>query len=183
MSTRVSNVKRMVGDRTWDDKIVVDATKELRVFILPEDVAKATIKDPACCVFAQACKRSFQAVKVLFYRTTAYIELPYRDGTTRVERFTMPKLMRQLIVDFDTGKKDIPSAGFLLTPPPPGRTLDALASKSRRAKKNRTERDRRKRKILGEKTVPLANQPIQAPFQVRNGTGAVHFIPKPEPKK
>jgi hypothetical protein len=111
--------------RVWGDLDVVDAKSDLRVFILPEDVAKATPKDPAACVFAQACRRTFGAKKVLFFRTVAYVELPDDHGKRRVERFIMNSSMRDLIDRWDRGKDIIPDGGFLLRAPSRANTFDA----------------------------------------------------------
>src|SRR5260370_8698813 len=72
-------------ERLWGEVEVVDALENLRVMILPEDVEKAVRQDPACCVFAQACRRQFGSSKVLFYRTLAYADLRTEDGNVRAE--------------------------------------------------------------------------------------------------
>lgn len=89
--------------RHWGDVEVIDAEKDLRVFIQPQDLRSAKAKDPGCCVFAQACKRQFAASKVLFWRSVAYVELPGPDGRRRVERFYLSSEMRDLIENFDKG--------------------------------------------------------------------------------
>ena len=169
-SEKMENIVKSV----WGRKIIVDAKENLRVFILPEDLENATRKDPACCIFAQACKRSFHATKVLFFRTVAYVELPFQDGETRIERFILPKPMRDLIADFDKGRTDIPSAGFLLKSPTVAQSLDAERTRS----KEQRERDQ----LLGKRRMKKGNggnrsnpDPKEFAFQVRNGTGAVHF--------
>lgn len=160
--------------RTWGNVPVVDAKRELRVMILPVDVEKATRKDPGCCVFAQACIRSFGATKVLFYRTVAYVELPKEDGTSQVERFVMPKAMRDLIANFDMGKEVIPKAGFVLRPPAKSDSIDTEREKSRLYRENN-----KRKKLLGEATGHGGTRrnpsPVLHVMEVRNGTGAVHF--------
>lgn len=170
--------------RTWGDMPVIDATHELRVFILPEDVAKATPKDTAHCVFAQACQRTFLAKKVLFLRTMAYVELPSQDGEHHVERFILPTEMRRLVAQFDRGEKIIPEAGFVLRPPPPSGTFEEKR-RTRAASKAR-------QKLLGSMEVvqevvrentptrkkKRAGGPHLIDMDVRNGTGTIHFTAK-----
>jgi hypothetical protein len=106
-------------ERLWGDLEVVDAKKDLRIFIRPEDVKKATRKDPGACVFAQACRRCFGATKVLIFRSVAYVELPDEGGARKVERFVLHPCMRDLVESFDRGKGVIPDRGFLLKAPSP----------------------------------------------------------------
>jgi hypothetical protein len=128
--------------RHWGDLEVVDAGKDLRVFIQPEDVRSATVKDPGCCVFAQACKRQFAASKVLFWRSVAYVELPGPDGKRRVERFILSPQMRDLIENFDKGNPVADVAGFELKKPRPSSTF---AGKIR---KNRAWKEKRRKALL-----------------------------------
>jgi hypothetical protein len=166
--------------RTWGDVEVIDSDDDLFVTIAPEDLKKATKKDPACCVFAQACKRTFGATKVLFLRTTAYVELPNKKGIQQVKRFEMPAEMRELVEAFDRGESTIPKAGFTLKAPPPSHRLDSLLKKSntrhahaRAAAKKRLingQMERRGNQGLGA----YQSRPITIDL-VRNGTGTVHF--------
>jgi len=164
--------------RLWGDTPVVDADKDLRVLIIQKDVEQATRTDAGACVFAQACKRSFGASKVLFFRTVAYVELPKEDGSMRVERFDMPSTMRALVEAFDRGEDVLPKAGFVLKAPSPCNRMDSLVRKGRR----RALRERQK--LIGKST-RVGNQgigrfrdrPITVDLAVRSGTGAVHFVP------
>lgn len=169
--------------RHWGDIEVVDASKDLRVFIQPEDVSSATAKDPGCCVFAQACKRQFAASKVLFWRSVAYVELPGPDGKRRVERFSLSPDMRELIENFDKGNPVATVAGFELKKPRPSETF---AGKSRR---NKAQSERRKKALLkGTRTASkrgiqgedkYSKPAIVIDLQVRNGKGQVHFKGSP----
>jgi len=168
--------------RHWGDIEVVDADKDLRVFIQPEDVRSATKKDPGCCVFAQACKRQFAATKVLFWKSVAYVELPGADGKKRVERFQLGPQMRDLIEDFDKGLPVSEVAGFELKKPRPSYTLDGKLAKNRRLKQRRkdavingTINQRNGRKGKGKYGRPA----IVVDLEVRNGKGRVQFKNEP----
>lgn len=123
--------------RIWGDLDVVDAKSDLRVFISQEDIEKATRKDPAACVFAQACLRTFGAKKVLFFRTVAYIELPDENGKRHVERFIMNESMRDLLNKWDRGESVIPDGGFLLRAP----SLSSTLSSELRRRRDRAARE------------------------------------------
>jgi hypothetical protein len=164
--------------RHWGDVEVIDAEKDLRVFIQPQDVRSATAKDPGCCVFAQACKRQFAASKVLFWRSVAYVELPGPDGKRRVERFTLSSEMRELIENFDKGNKVSEVAGFELKRPRPTETLEGKLNK------NRAWRERRRKALLkgtarckrGSQGEGKYSKPaIVVDLEVRDGKGRVQF--------
>jgi hypothetical protein len=165
--------------RHWGDIEVIDATKDLRVFIKPEDVASAKSKDPGCCVFAQACKRQFAATKVLFWRSVAYVELPGPDGKRRVERFELSPHMRQLIEDFDKGNAVPLSAGFELKRVRPHMTFEV------KRQNNNASREKRKNAAINgtREGTSSGNQgkgkyskpPIVIDLEVRNGKGMVQF--------
>ena len=168
--------------RHWGDIEVVDADKDLRVFIQPEDVRSATKKDPGCCVFALACKRQFAATKVLFWKSVAYVELPGADGKKRVERFQLGPQMRDLIEHFDKGLPVPEMAGFELKKPRPSYTLDGKLAKSRRLKQrskdaviNGTINHGNGRQGKGTYSRPA----IVVDLEVRNGSGRVQFRNEP----
>ena len=165
--------------RHWGDIEVIDARKDLRVFIQPEDVSSATTKDPGCCVFAQACKRQFAATKVLFWRSVAYVELPGPDGKRRVERFSLSSEMRELIENFDKGNRVATVAGFELKKPRPSETFSGKLARN----KKRGER-RRKALLNGTSIRPkrgiqgqgkYSKPAIAVDLEVRDGKGQVHF--------
>jgi hypothetical protein len=168
--------------RLWGDCPVVDALKDLRIFILPEDLEKAKPKDPAYCVFARACRRTFKSRKVLFYRTVAYVEMPTEDGSRVVERFMMPPSMRQLVESFDRGKPTIPEAGFVLLAPQPS------AQFGNRQHRKILEKEQKQQRLEGTNTGKIGNrgkgkyedEPIAIDLLsgVRSGVGMVHFAHK-----
>lgn len=184
--------------RLWGDLPVVDAERDLRVIMGPDDVKSAVPKDPMNCVFARACRRLYRSSKVLFLRSTAYVDLPQQDGTRRVERFELPRGMRDLIDDFDRGKGVIPEGGFLLLAPTPGRRMDRrrlLQKRERdrraaaglsRAEDRRKERDREQERGrraallgttegIGRGKGKYRDELLAIDGTVRNGTGLVHF--------
>jgi hypothetical protein len=164
-------IKRHLGDLQ-----VVEAKKDLRVFIQPEDVKKATAKDPGCCVFAQACKRQFAATKVVFWRAVAYVDLPGPDGARRVERFLLSPEMRDLIENFDRGNKVSESAGFELKAPSPGRTLAGQSEYKKRKKKAALIKGTSTAVKRGMQGKGAYSKPaIVVDLEVRNGSGRVHF--------
>jgi hypothetical protein len=166
-------------NRHWGDVEVVDAKKDLRVFIKPEDVKAAKVKDPGACIFAQACKRQFAATKVLFWRSVAYVELPGPDGKRRVERFQLSPQMRDLIESFDKGKDVKDFAGFELKATVNSRSFAG------QLKKNRARRERQRQALLngvatnrrnGAQGVGKFSKPaIAVDLEVRDGKGRVQF--------
>lgn len=166
--------------RHWGDVEVVDASKDLRVFIQPEDVSSATAKDPGCCVFAQACKRQFAATKVFFWKSVAYVELPGVDGKKRVERFQLGPNMRDLIENFDKGLPVSEMAGFELKKPRPSYTLDGKLAKNRASKQRRRAalikgtRDKRSGGT-GKGKGAYSKPAIVVDLEVRDGKGRVQF--------
>lgn len=178
---RRSTVNDKAGEeikRLWGDVEVTDAKDDLRVFINEDDLKGAVEKDPAECVFAQACKRLFGSTKVLFFRSVAYVELRKEDGTVRVERFVMPDTMRALVEAFDKGEGVIPKAGFVLRSPAPGRTLE-----HNRKKSQKSIQKLRRRKLEGEMLGDgigrgkgrYRDAPLAINLAVRSGSGAVQF--------
>ena len=157
--------------RLWGECEVIDATANLRVMILPQDVKRARRKDPENCVFAEACKRTFQAKKLLFYRSCAYVELPDEFGKKRVERFVMDTSMRSLVAAFDRGETIIPEAGFLLKAPPSSRRLDRHIDYNDRSRARRLENG----ELMYPKR-PEVRKIVALDLQVRNGTGEPHFV-------
>lgn len=164
--------------RLWGDVEVKDAHDDLRVFINETDLATAVQKDPAECVFAQACKRVFGSTKVLFFRSVAYVELRAEDGTPRVERFIMPDNMRELVEAFDKGEGVIPQAGFVLRAPPKGRTLEHCRKKSQKSIQNLRRRKLEGEMIgtgIGRGKGKYRDEPLAIDLSVRCGSGSVQF--------
>lgn len=146
---------------------VVDAKRELRVFVAKYDIKPAKRKDPTNCVFAKACRRLYGSRIVAFFRTVVYMELPDNKGNLRIERFRPSRPTERSIARFDrTGKAD--PAGYHLLPPSPGKTMDhqlEIARKYQAATKHGTPASKKgtgpKKKIIAE---------------VRNGKGLVKFL-------
>jgi hypothetical protein len=158
-------------ERFWGKIPVVDAKKELRVFILPDDVRNACPKDADSCVFALACKRACGASRVLFFRTIAYVELPDKSGKMRVERFMISDDMKELISRFDRGLPVQENAGFTLLVPKPSKTLDNIRKVSANNQRKRAEGVLVSRKLCGTRRNA---DPMQ--YLVRSGTGKVQFV-------
>ena len=169
--------------RIWGDVEVVDAAKDLRVFVQPCDIDSAIKKDPGCCVFAQACKRQFAATKVLFWKHVAYVELPGPDGKRRVERFHLSVSMRKLIENFDKGDPILPEAGFELKTVPPS---EAFGQRAKRNAKRLLQKKARKEALLNgtinsggneeEERKAKDKTPQIIDLEVRNGSGRVRFV-------
>ena len=169
--------------RLWDGLPVVDAVVRTLIVLKPEDFLGAEKKNPNCCVFARALKRSLGCSKVVFLRSVAYIDMPDSGGEIKVYRYIMPPNMRALIEAFDKGDASVQNASFTLLPPTPGRTLESRIMAARR------RRERRRAQLLGElssadgpesNSKPVKSRgphasPIIVDLSVRNGTGAVHF--------
>ncbi len=157
--------------RLWGELEVVDAEKDLRVFIRPSDVKDARTKDPGHCVFAKACQRQFDATKVMFFKSVAYVDLPGVDGVRRVERFQMSPDMRKLVESFDRGKPFRDVAGFELRKPRPSYTLEALNERDKR-------RIRPARRVKPGNVPPKRSRrmkPLRVDLSVRSGVGQVKF--------
>lgn len=163
--------RRLAVERYFGDLPVVDAKAPLRIFPNKRDISKAKPKNPAHCVFAESCRRMYGATKIMFLRTTAFIDLPDRNGKRKVNRFVLQKDVRQQIAKFDRTRKADPG-GYELSPPSPGMTLDAKLSYTRR-------RMAKIRKGL-HKVVPRGNsrntRPLTGTLQVRDGRGDAQFI-------
>lgn len=187
MATKTKSRKRSSSNseslkeirRHWGDVEVVDADKNLRVFIQPEDVRSATQKDPGCCVFAQACKRQFAATKVLFWRCVAFVELPAPKGGKRVERFELSPQMRDLIDSFDRGHTVQDLAGFELKRPRPSQTFEGMARRKREANARRKEAlllGTRQSIKKGRQGEGRYSKPVRVvDLEIRNGSGRVQF--------
>jgi len=174
MAKMVMDKARRAIRRLWGDLEVVDAEKDLRVFIRPSDVKGAKTKDPGHCVFAKACRRQFDASKVMFFKSVAYVDLPGEDGVRRVERFQMTPTMRTLVESFDRGQPIRDVAGFELRKPRPSYTLESLIEKRRRLRSG---------KSTGSKRIAASKQgkgrykrrPLKVDLSVRSGAGRVQF--------
>lgn len=117
---------------------IVDATEPLRLQPGPCDVIGAVQKDPTSCVFAKCARRMFGSEKVLFWKTSAYIDLVGPDGIRRVNRFLISAPMIDLAKSFDRGEPFDEGRAFILRPPTPSNTLERqrLAASKRLKTKN-----------------------------------------------
>jgi len=166
--------------RLWGDIEVVDAKEDLRVFIQPQDFLGAVRKDPKCCAFAKACQRQFASTKVMFFLSVAYMDLPYKNGKRRVERFTLPPDMRELIENFDKKKPVDDFAGFKLKATRPSCTFEKQAARAR----ERHQRIAINGTAIATKRVgnkgkgKYSRPPLVIDLEVRNGSGRVAFKKK-----
>lgn len=181
MKKRPNDVANQQITRMWGNSPVFDATKDLRVIVQPCDVTSAVEKDPGHCVFAQACKRSFGAKKILFFRSIAYVELPDENGNLRVERFELSRPMSNLIATFDKGEPVLPQGGFVLKAPRPCHTLEAMHKQKKDRKQallNGTAVNRVGKSGLGSGAGSGNNRyknVFAVDLEIRSGTGHVHF--------
>lgn len=117
---------------------VVDAREPLRIQPMECDVHGATVKDPTNCVFARAARRQYGALKVLFWKSTAYVDLVSEDGVRRVHRYLVSAPMYELLAAFDRGEPIEPGRAFILRPPTANERLPALRARSK--ERNKTEK-------------------------------------------
>lgn len=117
---------------------VVDAKEPLRIQPMECDVQGATVKDPTNCVFARAARRQYGALKVLFWKSTAYVDLVSEDGVRRVHRYLVSRPMYELLAAFDRGEPIEQGRAFILRAPSPGERLLNLRARSK--ERNKTEK-------------------------------------------
>lgn len=109
----------------FGDLPLVEARKPLRIQPSAVDIKTAKRKDPENCVFSKACKRMWNAKKVVFLGSRAYVQLLDQNGNPRIERFNISNQGQRMIQAFDAGKKVDP-AGFILLPPGKSSTLSGI---------------------------------------------------------
>lgn len=153
--------------RFLDGKPIVDAKKELRVFLSAKDIANAVRRDPAHCAFSNACRRLYGSHTVAFFRTIAYVDLVDKNGSVRTERFVLPAETSRRIIAFDRRGK-VHSGGYLLIPPKGTMTLDG------RMVKDREYRASGMRRAAEEKR--KARPRKKEPTFVRSGRGQIQFL-------
>jgi hypothetical protein len=145
---------------------IVDAKKELRVFINATDIKEAVRKDPAHCAFSNACRRLFGSHSVVFFRTLAYVELPH-NGKIRIERFLLPETEKRKIAAFDR-RGIVSKDGYFLRPPTKSTSLDGNLSA------DKAYRDSGGKRAAEE---ARAGRPVKKePTGIRSGKGVVQFI-------
>jgi len=158
--------KHNIVERFFDGQPVVDAKRDLRVFVTQRDIQKGRRKEPRNCVFVQACHRLFGSNLAAFLRMTAYVDLPDARGRLKVNRFILSKDVRKQIAKLDkTGKAD--PGGFLLRAPSPGCTL---AHKMAYARKREREIESGKRIVEPRRRLRNA-KPKAMGLEVRDGRG------------
>ncbi len=160
--------------RIWGDLPVADATFNMPIFVLEEDVRGASKKDPQHCVFARACRRAFHSEHVLFWRTVAYLDLPGTDGKRTVFRFNLSDEARKTIADFDMNKPVLPEQGVMLCAPLPSVTL-GKKDEYRRRYAEKTRRAIINGEYKPEKSPQKAPRKLLELADVRLGTGRVQF--------
>lgn len=154
--------------RIWNGLPLQEATENLRIQILPEDIDGAATKDEGHCVLAKACRRQFNAHHVAFSRTRAIVEIYDDAGNAIAERYLLDPPARQIIADFDRGLPlDIKGQMIVLTAPSPSKTLEGERLKSKR------NSSKKKRKSTGSHTRRFGPNVI-AELDVRSGTGKMH---------
>jgi hypothetical protein len=119
MSTFITKRARELGLRQ------VDAKKPLVLEVTAIDVKLASKKNPSCCAFARACKRSSKKVRAAyFFRSTAWVE--YDD---LLVKYLLPPSVQKEIVSFDRSKS-LESGTYRLSAPWPSATLAAVHERS-----------------------------------------------------
>lgn len=105
--------------RFYDPKVtkVVDADKPVVVQVTTKDVIKSNIKDHETCALAVACKRSFNADRVIIGLTTSYV---IKDKTAY--RYHNAGTVSREITSFDR-KAGFETGYYQLSPPSPASQL------------------------------------------------------------
>lgn len=181
---------KQVINREYGGIPVVDADTDLRLALMPEDIDGAAEKDFENCVLARACIRQFGVNKVLIMHTVAYVALPDSDGNLRVERFIVPTRARELIEQFDKGKKPSAGTAFVLRAPKEHESLEHIRSEQKRIR-NRKAREKRRAAMKGNITGGNGKtngknriaKPKVLDYQVRRGTGLIQMRRAKDGKK
>ncbi len=169
----------LIRRKTFDGMPIVDAKKDFTLVVPNGSVKTGTRKDPANCALANACREQVHASKVVFFRKTAYMDLPDPKGIRTVYRFLLGKDAVEFIKRFDRGETVKGNVTVTLKAPNPSRTLDANRKESRQ----RREKGR-KALLRGELAGTTGNKATFAKkarishIDVRNGTGLVHNVLK-----
>jgi len=98
-----------------EGRAVVDAKKPVSIEIVPNDIAKASRKDPNDCVIARACRRSMHAHEVRIHLSRVYVR---RTSNSQWERYLLPPRAKQEIIAFDRGGSFEPISFDLYAPTP-----------------------------------------------------------------
>jgi hypothetical protein len=143
-SLRALNIVRKFAPQVTS---VEDASKDVSMWIVEEDISNRGIKNHQGCAVAQACKRAFRADSAIVETRTAYITF----GTKAI-RFRVPTTTAKEIKAFDRGK-GFRIGTFALTAPHKGEKLGGgytgkTHKPSRRKKPSFTTHDRQVRADL-----------------------------------
>lgn len=158
-----SNVKNHLK-RHFNGLPLIEAEGDLLLIVADEDFKGAKRKDAAHCVFAKTCQRQFHCSTAMFYRNTAYVDLPDKCGEPSVQRFILSPPAKQFIADFDRERKTPPRGSFLLKAPPKHLRLE---SKRRAEQKRKRKPEAKRRRKSGKRKIHLMD------LDVRSGMGKV----------
>ena len=168
----LSAEEKEVIAREWGGYPVVEAIKELRLFVSKEDIEKATRKDFGCCALAEACKRSIGSHGVFFYGKIAYVHIPTSGN---VQRFQLSTKAQKFVAAFDKGM-EVESQEIVLLPTTYSNRLSTKTKYDAAAKERIAAGTVKPRvptligsKEGGKKVKPIINS------VVRSGRGQVHF--------
>lgn len=98
--------------RAIDGLPVIDAKQALTLTINDNDINKASVKEPADCAVARACRREFHAKEVRVHLARVYL----RTNKGNWVRYMTPRPLRSEIIAFDRGGRFAPGE-FKLLPP------------------------------------------------------------------
>jgi hypothetical protein len=113
-------VKPIIGRLKINGRDVIDATSAVAINVTPKDITKSKIKDPGCCVMANAIKREYHT-EAMVSRSRVYIKILGREI---YERFIVSQPLTKEINAFDRGGKFF-TGKYTLNPPLPNRRLGA----------------------------------------------------------
>jgi hypothetical protein len=160
MGTFVSKRAKELGLKT------IDASKDLVIEVVQNDIDKATRKNSKCCAFANAAKRQFEDVKAAyFFRSTAWLE--YED---KLVRYLLPPAVQKEIVSFDRAHVMEPGT-YRVNRPSKAQRLDGSKFKKGKSWANRSAKAKANK---GKKKVPLGPG-----RKVRNRTKGVRSLYEP----
>jgi hypothetical protein len=104
---------------------IIDAKIPLRLQPIRLDCIGAEPKNPLNCVLVHTANRMFGSKAVLFFKSTAWIDLiSPEDNVRRVERFLVTPSGFQHILNLDSGKPFKEGTAIILKPPHPSRQLE-----------------------------------------------------------
>lgn len=159
---------------------VIEATANLYIQPLQEDIDSGVPEDPRNCLFSRACQRMYNSRTVLFYGTIAYVDLMCEDGIRRVHRFQIGFQAQRYLRTFDD-RRELSLKGFYLRAPTPSEVLSVVRKRS--AEQHARNKQKRKALMKGE-TIVKNGTPKKRPAPkvgrlsiLRNGTGMAQFPP------